>query len=73
MPGSEARRERRQLQRAHPKAFKNGMQAGAGLKDGYPPGFLDWPLDQRNDWWAGANIGYRMSHPESRGGEDDDV
>jgi hypothetical protein len=25
---------------------------------GYPPGFHSWPLERRNAWWAGANLGY---------------
>jgi hypothetical protein len=71
MIARETRQERRALQRRSPEAFKDGMQSGAGLK-GYPPGFADWPLDRRNAWWAGANLGYLMAHPQSRGGADDE-
>lgn len=66
MPGSETTAERRRLRRLHPRQFKDGMNAGAGLKD-YPPGFHDWPLEKRNAWWAGANLGHLMTHPDSRG------
>lgn len=71
MSSRETRQERRGLQRRFPEAFKDGMQSGAGLK-GYPPGFAGWPLDRRNAWWAGANLGYLMAHP-GRPAENDDV
>jgi hypothetical protein len=25
---------------------------------GYPIGFREWPLDRRNAWWAGFNLGH---------------
>ena len=67
MPDSETLAERRRLQRLYPRQFKDGMNAGAGLREDYPPGYHDWPLEKRNAFWAGANIGYRMAHPDSRG------
>lgn len=57
---SDARRERRLLERRHPEAFKQGMRAGAGIASGYPKGFHQWEEERRNAWWAGANLGYLM-------------
>lgn len=69
--------ERRALQRAYPKAFEDGRRVGAGVvrgrrePGGYPKGFHAWPLERRNAWWAGANLGYKMTHPDAKGGEDE--
>jgi hypothetical protein len=52
-----ARQERAQLERAFPDAYRDGARRGLFGDDRYPPGFLEWPLDQRNAWFAGFNIG----------------
>lgn len=63
--------ERRRLKRLYPDAFKDGLLVGAGIKEGprepggYPRGFHAWPLEKRNAWWAGANLGYLQKHQES--------
>lgn len=73
MPASDARTERRRLRRLHPEAFKDGKYVGAGIErgkrepGGYPKGFHQWDLEKRNAWWAGANLGYLMAHPQRRG------
>jgi hypothetical protein len=47
-----------------PDEFNDGVRAAMGRcngsreKGGYPLGFHDWPLDRRNAWWAGFNVGY---------------
>jgi hypothetical protein len=67
-PGT-ARNERRRLKRLHHDAYKDGLLVGAGIKEGsrepggYPKGFLQWALEKRNAWWAGANLGYLRTHP----------
>lgn len=35
-----------------------GEATGDREPGGYPKGFHDWPLDQRNAWFAGFNHGY---------------
>jgi hypothetical protein len=62
---ADARNERRRLQRRHPEAYEDGELCGLGKtpegqreRGGYPKGFHQWPLDKRNAWFAGFNIGY---------------
>jgi hypothetical protein len=63
-----AERERADLKANHPAAFREGMRLGLGLTlkaerepGGYPKGFHGWPLEKRNAWFAGFNIG-RIEH-----------
>ena len=72
MPRTDPGPERRRLRNLYPLPFKLGVRAGAGLREDYPPGYHDWPLEKRNAYWAGANVGYLMAHPDSRGGADDE-
>jgi hypothetical protein len=47
-----------------PNEFRDGARCGflqqhEGPRDagGYPPGFSRWPLERRNAWFAGFNVG----------------
>jgi hypothetical protein len=51
--------ERDSLRERWPAEFSDGARraySGDGL---YPTGFVAWPLDKRNAWFAGFNVGYR--------------
>jgi hypothetical protein len=55
---------RRRLKRAWPDDFADGERCafhqrypGEREKGGYPLGFHGWPLDRRNAWFAGFNLG----------------
>jgi hypothetical protein len=42
-------------------AWEHGARCGfEGERAGgsYPPGFARWPLDQRNSWFCGFNVGF---------------
>jgi hypothetical protein len=50
--------ERERIKLAYPDEFADGAKrAFIGVKR-YPRGFAGWPLDQRNAWFAGFNVGY---------------
>jgi hypothetical protein len=58
-------RESFYIRRDFPREFADGESMGAGWvlegdreKGGYPLGFHDWPLERRNAWFAGFNLGY---------------
>jgi hypothetical protein len=54
--------ERESIKRADPDEFRDGARrAFQGVKR-YPRGFTDWPLDRRNAWFAGFNVGYCDRH-----------
>jgi len=53
-----AEAERARLWRAYPEEFNDGARRAYAGDKRYPPGFLDWPLERRNAWYAGWNIGY---------------
>ena len=79
-PGTaHARNERRRLKRFYPDAYNDGLLVGSGVKQGprepggYPCGFHSWPLERRNAWWAGANLGYLRAHPQRSRREADDA
>ncbi len=62
---SDARPERRRLKAAYPDEFRDGARCAFLRKyeaerehGGYPRGFLKWPLDRRNAWFAGFNYGF---------------
>ena len=55
---------RRRLKRAWPDEFADGERCaflqrfdGSREKGGYPTDFHGWPLDRRNGWYAGYNLG----------------
>jgi hypothetical protein len=59
-----------------PAEFRDGARCGflqreEGPRDpgGYPRGFHRWPLERRNAWFAGFNVGYhdrlRLSQSEA--------
>ena len=50
--------EREHIRRAFPAEFNDGAKRGFRGDKLYPPGFLEWPLDRRNAWYAGFNKGY---------------
>lgn len=56
--------ERLRLKRAWPDEFADGERCafhqrfdGERERGGYPLGFHRWPLDRRNAWFAGFNLG----------------
>ena len=55
--------ERARLKRAWPDAFHDGERSAFQRYDGprepggYPRGFDQWPIEQRNAWWCGFNLG----------------
>jgi hypothetical protein len=64
---SEARNQRRALQHAWPAEFKDGVRCGLSPepdetppreRGGYPVKFHSWPLEARNAWFCGWNVGY---------------
>jgi hypothetical protein len=55
---------RNELRRKWQDAFDDGARCaftktypGPREPGGYPPGFHDWPLEKRNVWFAGFNLG----------------
>jgi hypothetical protein len=61
---AEAEAERVRLERAWPEAFRDGVRAAYSVfpadhePGGYPKGFHSWPLEQRNAYFAGFNVGF---------------
>lgn len=62
-----ATRENKRIRDLWPAEFKDGFQSGRAGKaaersarefGGYPRGFHGWPLERRNAWFAGFNLGY---------------
>jgi len=58
-------RESFYMRRDFPGEFADGESMGAGWepggereKGGYPLGFHAWPVERRNAWFAGFNLGY---------------
>ncbi len=72
---SDTTSERRVLRSKWPDAFDDGVRCGlmlpfAGPRDsgGYPQGFRQWPLEKRNAWFSGLNVGLlkrEATHEES--------
>ena len=62
---AKAEREREALRSRWPDEFRDGARCGL-LRDypgerersEYPTGFHQRPLEQRNAWWAGFNLGF---------------
>lgn len=57
--------ERGRIKRVWPNEFDDGVRCGLLRKfegereqGGYPKGFHRWPLERRNSWYAGFNIGH---------------
>jgi hypothetical protein len=57
--------ERDALREQWPAEFRDGARCGFlqrydGDREagGYPRGFHRWPLDRRNAWFAGFNVGF---------------
>jgi hypothetical protein len=57
--------QRAELCAKFPAEFESGYRYGVtGAVQppcdaaGYPIGFHTWPLDRRNAWWAGFNLGH---------------
>ncbi len=53
------------LRRRWPDEFRDGARCAFLLRfdgdretGGYPRGFHHWPLDRRNAWFAGFNVGF---------------
>jgi hypothetical protein len=59
------RDERRTIRKQWPAEFDDGIVCGLTGKaegdrepGGYPKGFHAWPLERRNAWFAGFNLGH---------------
>lgn len=57
--------ERGRIKSVWPNEFDDGVRCGLLRKfegereqGGYPKGFHHWPLERRNSWYAGFNIGH---------------
>jgi hypothetical protein len=62
---NDANSPRKFLRRAWPAEFDDGVRSGLTLKfegprelGGYSKGFHSWPLEKRNAWFSGFNVGY---------------
>lgn len=40
------------------EAFDDGVRRALNDNREYPIGFAAWPLEKRNAWFAGFNVGY---------------
>jgi hypothetical protein len=50
--------ERERLFRAYPEEYNDGARRAYAGNKRYPRGFTEWPLERRNAWFAGWNVGY---------------
>jgi hypothetical protein len=57
--------EREALRSRWPDEFRDGARCGLlreypgdRERGGYPRGFHQWPLERRNAWYAGFNLGH---------------
>ena len=56
--------ERAHLKRIYPEEYRLGIRAAFGFlpeqrePGGYPKGFHGWPLERRNAYFAGFNVGF---------------
>jgi hypothetical protein len=62
-----AEQERARIRQAFPSEFADGARRAFTGDHLYPSGFLDWPLDRRNAWYAGFNHGYALRKRAERG------
>jgi hypothetical protein len=60
--------ERGQISRAFPAEFADGAKRGFTGNRLYPRRFKDWPLERRNAWFAGFNVGY-LDRKRAEGGD----
>jgi len=51
-------KERERLFRAYPDEYSDGARRGYTGNKRYPRGFDGWPIERRNAWYAGWNVGY---------------
>ena len=49
--------ERDSLREQWPTEFSDGARRAYSGNHLYPTGFVAWPLDKRNAWFAGFNVG----------------
>jgi hypothetical protein len=66
---------REYLAQKFPPEYGDGFSVGLGEKSegprepgDYPKGLHKWPLERRNAWFAGVNIGPRAPRQASSGG-----
>lgn len=50
--------ERDRIERAFPAEFADGRRRAFIRNKLYPRGFHSWPIERRNAWFAGFNVGY---------------
>ena len=50
--------ERERIKLAHADEFADGAKRAFTGAKRYPRGFVSWPLEDRNAWFAGFNVGY---------------
>ena len=50
--------ERERLCRAYPDEYADGARRAYAGNKLYPRRFAAWPLERRNAWFAGFNVGY---------------
>lgn len=53
-----AAEERERIKHAYPDEFRDGARRAFNGVSGYPRRFAVWPLERRNAWFAGFNVGY---------------
>lgn len=53
-----AQERRESLRQRYPVEFNDGARRAFNSIKRYPRGFLGWPLEKRNAWFAGFNMGY---------------
>jgi hypothetical protein len=53
-----AAEERARIKLAYPDEFRDGARRAFNGVKRYPRRFAVWPLERRNAWFAGFNVGY---------------
>jgi hypothetical protein len=53
-----AAKEREAIEGAFPTEYADGRRRAFIENKLYPRGFHSWPLERRNAWFAGYNVGY---------------
>jgi hypothetical protein len=49
--------ERERIRRAYPTEFSDGAKRAYRRDPHYPPGFQQWPIERRDAWFGGFNLG----------------
>jgi hypothetical protein len=69
-PSKKTEADRDALRAKFPDEFEHGYRTGYLGENqppcdaaGYPIGFHTWPLDRKNTWYAGFNLGYTEREP----------